>query len=59
MTRPRPAGLHDGYVRFLLWVDAAAMEQHQLDAMITDVLAAVERYAPAAHVEIPLGLMVD
>jgi hypothetical protein len=56
---PKPRKLHDGYVCLSLWVDTSAMEQHQLDALVTDVLAAVERYTPAAHVEIPLGLMVD
>lgn len=57
MTRPRPAGLADGSVRYILWVDIGAMETAAIDAMIADVLATVERYSPAAHIEVPLGLV--
>lgn len=57
MGRPRPAGLRDGYVRFILWVDTSAMETAAVDQMVTDLLHCTEQYAPAAHIEIPLGLV--
>jgi len=53
---PRPAGLKDSYTRFILWVDTEAMDDAGMDAMVTAVLQAVERFTPAAHVEMPLGL---
>jgi len=56
MPRPRPAGLKDSYTRFILWVDTEAMDDAGMDAMVTAVLQAVERFTPAAHVEMPLGL---
>jgi hypothetical protein len=56
MTRPRPAGLHQGYTRFILWVDTSALSPELVDELVNAVLAATEGYAPAAHVEIPLGL---
>lgn len=56
MPKPRPAGLHDGYTRFILWVDTSQLGPELVDELVNAVLAATEGYAPAAHVEIPLGL---
>lgn len=57
MPRPRPTGLHGGYTRFILWVDTSAMDTELTDELVNAVLAATEAYAPAAHIEIPLGLV--
>ena len=59
MARPRPAGLHDGYVRYLLWVDATGWTDADTDRFLHDLLAVAVKYGKTAHVEVPLGLVVD
>lgn len=57
MTDPRPEPTGNEYTRMVLCVDTSQLQPDQLDALVNAVLAVVEQYSPAAHVEIPLGLM--
>jgi len=57
MPRPRSPGPHHGYTRFVLWVDTSKLQPDLVDELVNAVLAAAEAYSPAAHVEIPLGLV--
>lgn len=59
MARPRPKGLPGASTRFILWVDTEGWADTEVDSFINDVLAVGERYSKTAHIEIPLGLMVQ